>query len=173
MGLFDFLKGKNSGDTAIALDIGTEFVKALIFQIVENQAKVIGVGRQRQRLTDMQGGTVTDIEGVIKNCQLALDRATDMAKILPNQVVMGIAGELVKGNTTTVHYTRTNPNTKINYLELKKIIDRVQDRGFHKTREILAAETGHAEIDVRLVNAAIVNVKIDGYKVTNPIGFVG
>ncbi|MFH1720345.1 MAG: cell division protein FtsA, partial [Patescibacteria group bacterium] len=37
----------------------------------------------------------------------------------------------------------------------------------------LAFETGYNEIDVKLVNAAIVDVRIDGYKVTNPIGFQG
>ena len=37
----------------------------------------------------------------------------------------------------------------------------------------MAWESGHAEIDVKLVNAAIVDVRIDGYKVTNPLGFQG
>ena len=37
----------------------------------------------------------------------------------------------------------------------------------------LAHETGYNEIDVKLVNAAIVDVRIDGYRVTNPIGFQG
>jgi cell division protein FtsA len=37
----------------------------------------------------------------------------------------------------------------------------------------LAYETGYNEIDVKLVNAAITNVRIDGYKVANPLGFQG
>ena len=39
------------------------------------------VGRQRQRLTDMQGGAVTDIAGVVENCDMALRMAEEMAKV--------------------------------------------------------------------------------------------
>lgn len=174
MGIFDFLKAKKVSDRyAISLDIGTEFVKALIFKVVDDKAEVIGVGRQRQKLTDMQGGMVTDIHGVIKNCEAALERAADQAGILPEQVIIGIAGELVKGTTTTIRYMRQKPKSQITMNELKDIISRVQRRAFDRARSILAWESGHSEIDVRLVNAAIVDVRIDGYKVTNPLGFQG
>jgi cell division protein FtsA len=49
----------------------------------------------------------------------------------------------------------------------------VQDRAFERARETLAWETGQQEIDVKMVNTAIVDVQIDGYRVTNPIGFQG
>lgn len=157
----------------ISLDIGTEFVKALICEIKEGKAHVLGQGRQRQRLGDMQAGAVTDIAGVIENCERALQRAEEMAGVMPEQVVMGIAGELVKGATTTVHYERARPESKIDLGELKNIVHKVQWKAFDQVRQQLAWETGHAEIDVKLVNAAIVDVRIDGYRVTNPIGFQG
>lgn len=174
MGIFNFLKSKNPEDRfAVALDIGTEFVKALIFKIDDDKAIIVGSGRQRQKLTDMSGGTVTDIAGVIKNCEAALTRAAEEAKILPSQVIIGIAGEWVKGTTTRIRYTREDPKTHVTISELKNIIARVERRSFDRARSILAWETGHQEIDVRLVHGAIVDVKIDGYKVTNPIGFQG
>lgn len=174
MGFFDFLNGKNEADShAIALDIGTEYAKALIFKVEDGKGVVIGSGRQHQRLSDMQGGAVTDIHGVVQNCQKALERAAQEAKIMPTQVIMGIAGELVKGNTTTIKYTRPNPKTNITLDELKDIITRIQRRSFDRARQILAWETGHAEVDVKLVNAAVVDVKIDGHRVTNPLGFQG
>lgn len=157
----------------IALDIGTEFVKALICEIDDGKAVVLGYGRQRQRLGDMQSGAVTDIAGVIENCEKALERAEEMAGVLPEQVVMGIAGELVKGATTTVHYERAKPDSKIDLAELKNIVHKVQWKAFDQVRQQLAWETGHSEIDVKLVNAAIVDVRIDGYRVTNPVGFQG
>lgn len=174
MGLFDFLSGKRIEDNyAIALDIGTEYAKSLIFKVEGNKGIVVGSGRQRQRLSDMQGGAVTDIQGVVENCQKSLERAAEQAGLMPTQVVMGIAGELVKGNTTTIKYTRPDPKSKISIEELKDIVTQVQRRAFERARQILSWETGHAEIDVKLVNAAIVDVKIDGHKVTNPLGFVG
>ena len=171
MGLFNFRKRKK--DYAISLDIGTEFVKVLIFRIENNNAYVVGVGRSRQKLSDMQGGKVTDISGVIANCERALAEAVEEAKVAPKQCIVGIAGELVKGTTTTVHYQRQNSHEKINMKELKEVIEQVQDKTFDKARAALAWETGYSEIDVKLVNSAIVDVKIDGYKVVNPLGFQG
>ncbi len=113
MGLFDWVRRAGNDRQAIALDIGTEFVKVLVFEVEDGVAKVTGVGRQRQRLADMQGGTVTDIHGVIKNCEVALEAAAEQAGYLPEQVIMGIAGELVKGITTTIKYVRPEPLKKI------------------------------------------------------------
>lgn len=174
MGIFSFLKGgMNFDDYAISLDIGTEFVKTLIFKVEGDKAKVLGVGRQRQRLADIQGGVVTDIYGVIKNCEAALEQAATQAKIMPEQVVVGIAGELVKGLTSDVKYIRPDQDTKITLQELEQIVSRIQKQTYERARKILAFETGHKEINVKLVNAAVVDVKIDGYHITNPLGFQG
>ena len=174
MGILDIFKGKvNFDDYAISLDIGTEFVKTIIFKVEGDKAKVIGVGRQRQRLADIQGGVVTDIYGVIRNCEAALEQAATQAKIMPEQVIIGIAGELVKGITTQVKVLRPNQNLKIANDELEKIVGRIQRETYERAKGILAVETGQGEINVKLVNAAIVDVKIDGYHVTNPLGFQG
>lgn len=173
MGLLNIFSGKGLAHWAIALDIGTEFVKTMIVEVEDGTAHIKGVGRSRQKLSNMQGGVVTDIAGVIANCEQSLELALEQAKVLPKQVIIGIAGELVKGTTTAVHYERTKPKSQIDLPELKEIITKIQRQAFDKARRALAWETGHAEIDVRLVNAAIVDVKIDGYKVTNPLGFQG
>ena len=172
--MFKLFGSKSQSDqAAISLDIGTEFVKALIFKVDKEKATVVGVGRQRQRLADMQGGMVTDIQGVIRNSEAALSEAAEQAGFLPSQVIIGIAGELVKGMTTTVRYIRNKPREQITLDELKDIIAKIQIRSFERVRSILALETGHQEIDVKLVNAAITDVKIDSYRVTNPLGFQG
>ena len=157
----------------MSLDIGTEFVKALICEVKDGTAEVIGVGRQRQRLTDMQGGAVTDIAGVVENCDQALRMAEEMSGVVAKDVVIGIAGELVKGATTTIRYKRSQPQVPIDLAELRKILDRVQFRAFDRAREQLTWETGQKDLDVQLVNTAIVDVQIDGYRVTNPVGFQG
>jgi cell division protein FtsA len=166
-------KIKSKGNYYLALDIGTEFVKALICVSEGTKGRVLGVGRKHQKLGDMQSGTVTDIASVIANCIDAIREAEREAGVTPDQMIMGIAGELVKGATTTTTYTRPRPDTKIDLSELKNIVHKVQWKAFDQVRAQLAFETGYNEIDVKLVNAAIVDVRIDGYKVTNPIGFQG
>src|SRR5215475_2818323 len=110
-----------------ALDIGTEFAKALVFEIDETgYGTVRGVGRKRQGLSHMQSGTVADIAAVVDNCAVALQEAEEMAGFRPSQVVIGIAGELVKGFTTTLTQERRRPEVPISDAELTKLIDQVQ-----------------------------------------------
>lgn len=167
---------RSSSDYILSLDIGTEVVKALVFKIDKNTGNgiVIGTGKAKQGLKDMQSGAVSDIAGVIENCKKAIEIAKAVAGVKKVQkAIVGIAGELVKGTTTTVHYERIKPEIRIDLPELKNIIQKVQWKAFDRIRQQLAWETGHSEIEVKLINAAIVDVRIDGYRVTNPVGFQG
>lgn len=171
-------KGKNLPKHVVALDIGTEFVKALIGRVVTGEdgkpmVRVIGTGRQHQKLTDMYSGAIADIGGVVDNCDKALKQAEEMSDVTAKDAVVGIAGELVKGSTTTIKYRRQNPNKPLEATELEKIIDKVQQRALERAKAQMAWEAGVPEMEIKLVNAAIVNVYIDGYKVNNPVGFQG
>ena len=167
---------KKYPDFVLALDIGTEVAKALIVQIDAESKKgvVIGTGKVRQKAGDMQSGAVSDISGVIETAKEAIEIARKKADIKNvKSATMGIAGELVKGITTTVHYERINPEARIDLPELKNIIQKVQQKAYEKIKKQLAWETGQDEIEIKLVNAAIADVKIDGYQVANPLGFQG
>jgi len=175
MGFFPKLFSKNSSEYYLALDIGTEVAKALVFYIDNEQkmAMVMGVGKERQKKGNMQSGAVSDISGVIETCQSTINKALENAGIKKvKKAIVGIAGELVKGTTTTVHYERGNPDSRIDFQELKNIIQKVQIKAYERIQEQISWETGQ-DIDVKLINAAIVDVRIDGYKVANPIGFQG
>ena len=108
------LWARESGAEALtactALDVGTEFAKALVFEIEDGVGVVRGVGRKRQGLAHMQSGTVADISAVVDNCAVALQEAEEMAGFRPEQVVIGIAGELVKGFTTVDEILRVTEN---------------------------------------------------------------
>ncbi len=156
-----------------ALDVGTEFAKALVFDIRDGRGIVQGVGRKRQGLAHMQSGTVADISAVVDNCAVALQEAEEMAGFRPEQVVIGIAGELVKGFTTVHDQERARPDVQITESELGKLIEAVQRQAMREAERSVTFETGLQSVDVRLVHAAIVGAWIDGYAVTNPIGFQG
>jgi len=173
MAIFKKTQKYAGGKFFITLDIGTEMVKALVCSAEGDKGRILGVGRQKQKLGDMASGAVTDIGSVINNCNEAIRRAEKMAGVSADQLIMGIAGELVKGSTTTISYTRREPDTKIDLAELKNIVHKVQWKAFDEVRSEMAYETGYNEIDIKLVNAAIVDVRIDGYKVSNPLGFQG
>lgn len=171
--------GRGGQPPAIAaLDIGTEFAKVLVLTVEHDEAgRLVGVvrgsGRQRQGLTHMQSGTVSDIEAVVANCRVALDAARAMAGRRPIAAVVGIAGELVKGATSTYGMRRDDPRAPLGEEELGRIVARAQEGALRDAEERIRWESGVDRLDVRLVHASIVEMTIDGYPVNNPIGFTG
>jgi cell division protein FtsA len=163
----------NEGQYIVGLDIGTEYVKALIGKVVGDTIEIIGVGRKHQNLSDMQAGAIADIGSVVENCDVALAEAEEQAGVSVRSTVIGIAGELVKGTTTTVRVARKTPEKALDMPEVERIIRLVQERAEIKAKKELAWELGGKEVEIRLVNSALVGIEIDGYKVTSPIGFQG
>jgi cell division protein FtsA len=164
---------KDDNNYIVGLDIGTEFVKALVAKLDGETLEIVGVGRSRQELSDMHSGAIADISGVVQNCEEALSQAEDEAGVQAKKVVIGIAGELVKGVTNTIRYRRPQPDRPLDVAEMEFIIEKVQERAQVKAQRQIGLETGNEEVEVKLVNSALVSIHIDGYKVSNPIGFQG
>ena len=172
--LIKIFKRKPQDKAIIALDIGTEIIKTILFTIDEKQSMsgevigkrgiIKGVGKVHQLLGDMQNNTITDIASVVKNAKEAIRIAAQEADLQPQQLVMGIAGEFIKGATSSMTYKREEPNSKINVSELRNIVHKLQWRAFADVRKELSEETGYPEIDVKLINSTI---KLDNIIVNN------
>src|SRR6266480_2232878 len=157
-----------------ALDIGTAYAKAIIIEVQGDQGLVLGVGRHQQSYAHMSDGIVTDIPGVIANCNEALVKAEKSAGgVVAPSAVIGIAGELVKGSSIVVNKQRQQPTKPITPEELEALITGAQQKLLKNAKDRIAAETGYQNIEVRLTNAAVISVRIDGQTVSNPIGFRG
>ena len=102
----------------------------------------------------MQSGTVADISAVVDNCSVALQEAEEMAGFRPSQVVIGIAGELVKGSTTVQDQQRARADTPITESELLKLIEGVQRQAIRDAERSVTWETGLPSVDVRLAALA-------------------
>src|SRR6266478_2468941 len=166
--------GGNERQLFTALDIGTAYAKAIIIEVQGDQGIVLGVGRHQQSYAHMSDGIVTDIPGVIANCNEALVKAEKSAGgVVAPSAVIGIAGELVKGSSIVVNKQRQQPTKPITPEELEALITGAQQKLLKNAKDRIAAETGYQNIEVRLTNAAVISVRIDGQTVSNPIGFRG
>src|SRR5574344_2570171 len=120
-------KQPTEGDNSIvAIDVGTEYIKAIIAKVEGEKLRVVGVGRSRQGASDMHAGAIADIAGVVRNCEQALSQAEEQAGFQVKRAIMGIAGELVKGNTDTIRYRRPQPDRVLDENEMQFIIEKVQ-----------------------------------------------
>jgi cell division protein FtsA len=171
----NFLKKEKDLDYQyrIALDIGTEYVKAMIVKFNQNNSEIIGYSREKQDYINMEGGAISNIEEVIKVCHKAIEQAIAMADYSPSEIVIGIAGEFVKGIITQMNYTRSIPKKKIKRKEIDALVKKAQKLALKSVQQELLEDIGLENIKVELVNSSVVEMKIDGYKVTNPEQFQG
>lgn len=157
----------------IALDIGTEYVKAVYIEQIGQVATIVGVGRARQDYADMESGAVANIAGVVRCCRQAMTQGAVMAGVKPTEVVIGVAGQFVTGITRTVVKQRKKPEKPLTRRELLYLVEGVHRQALKQAMIEMAERLGFKKMDMELVNSAIVNICIDGYPVSNPLGFCG
>ena len=73
------------------LDIGTEYVKALVCLAQGKEVEILGKGIKRQNPGEMESGAITDIAGVIEHCHSAMREADRMAGVSPTQMIFGVS----------------------------------------------------------------------------------
>ena len=112
--------------------------------------EIVGVGKCHQQLTDMQAGAISDIAGVVANCDEALNQAEQQANVSARSAIIGIAGELVKGTTTTIRCTRKNSSKPLDAEEFDQIIALVQERAEAKAKKSLEWELGGKTIEIKV-----------------------
>ena len=96
-----------------------------------------------------------------------------MAGLRPMAAVIGIAGELVKGATSTLDHAPRRPAPAARRAGAGAARAAGAGSALREAEERIRWESGVDRLDVRLVHAAIVEMTIDGYPVSNPIGFTG
>lgn len=165
-------KGEDS-DYRVVLDVGTEYMKAGIISSQDDEPQLAGYGKVRQNYSHMEGGAISSIEGVAVTAQKAITIASQSFGEKPSGVVMGIAGEFVKGIVTTRKKERRLPKKPILEEEILEMVKKAQHHGELKAREILLSEVGLSDMEVVLLDSSLIEVRIDGYRVTNPSEFQG
>lgn len=88
-------------------------------------------------------------------------------------VVFGLASEMVYGHNFSFNHKRDNKNSKIDVRELKNAIHTTELKAYEEIRKKFLSESGYSETEALLLNTAIQDIRIDGYKISNPMGFEG
>jgi len=157
---------KRQGRNLVVLDIGSQFLKALFLEVDKDEEK----GILRNWIKEK---TIADLENSYPACQEVIAKLEKKTGLKAEQIFLGISGEIIKGISTTFCYKRENPNQKIDLPELRYLVQKFQWKAFEKIRKRFALETELPEAEVKLVNARIVNIKIDNHSIPNPLGFRG
>ena len=171
-----FRKNKEENDKPSfrsVIDLGTEYVKALVVEVKEDRAIIIGQGMARHKGSYASDGAIGDLEAVTATCDRALRQAEDMTeevygrKVVPDQAVMGVPSPLVRGAAYTVKQQRSSPKRPVSQRELTQLLQRVQRLALQQLSQEFASR------ELVLVDRSIAEIAIDGHRVTDPVGFRG
>lgn len=164
----------------LAIDIGTEYIKTVLFIKGDEDIEVIGYSRMRQKESSMYAAFIINLKDVTDTVDKSIGEALSVAKeimgedfTMPQEAIVGIAGELVQGVTVMVNIDRDNPNTSISEKELSDLVRKVKKHTFENTKEEIAKEISVNPSLIQEIDTYINSVYIDGVRVTNPIDFKG
>lgn len=175
--------------TLLALDIGTSFVKCTLAQPIDKdkpekalkfkktlpsgKLKILGFAKAPQAPGNIKDGRIADISGVVASCEKALAELEEKTGERASAVVIGVSGEQIKSRTSTIRYRRDNPTKAITEPELSELLQKIEKRNLEKLKTELSLETDNPDIELSLINSAVVSISIDGYRINNPVGFRG
>lgn len=176
-------KKKEDKNGIVVLDLGSESIKALLASIEDKQyghqstskkrVNIHGFGKVALKSMQPEKSEMIDVAKLIESSKEAIRKASQGNRIFPKKLILGVGGDIAKGKTVNLTYEREDASSKINNSELRNIIHKLQWRAFAETRKKISQETGHPEVDIKLMHSSIINVKIDGYQTTNLVGFQG
>jgi cell division protein FtsA len=171
---------KAKKESYLAIDIGTEYVKSVVFIEEDGDIQVVGYNKMKQKESNMYAAFIINLNEVIDTVDKSIGEAIALAKpyleagySLPKKAVIGIAGELVQGVTVLVNLDRENADKIIDQNEIEQIIQNVKENTFESTKEEIALEIGIKSHQVQEIDTYINSVFIDGVRVTNPLGYKG
>jgi len=157
------------------IDPGTEYVKALVARIEGDRVVVVGEGIDRHgELPFERGDRAVDLR-LRQACDCALQHAEDMTegivgqKCVPDHVLITLPAQLVRQGAFTVRQKRHSPGQAISPKEFEQALSRAERLAIQQ----LAGMLGAVKTEVVLLAAEVMDVKVDGHSVSDPVGFYG
>ncbi len=162
--------------SVVALDIGTETIKSLLFTMGEYGVTVSRVSRIAQQQHAMRSGIITNLDTVLENCRLSINQLLSNLKPeeYPKKVIMGIAGEYIQGVSIIVNYEREQHFEKeVTKKEQDKILNEVKSQIAMSGKDDLGVRTGLKNDDIEILHITPMGLEIGGMPVSSLVGYKG
>lgn len=163
-------------DNIVALDIGTEVLKSMLFSVDNLGVEIKKVSRIEQQQHAMRSGIITNLDTVLENCRLSISSLTEKlaSEEFPKNVVMGIAGEYIQGVSIVVNYQREeNFEKEVTAKEQEKIIEQIENKIEYNGKEDLGQRIGLTNEDIEILHITKTGLEIGGMPVDSLIGYKG
>ncbi|MDD2731885.1 MAG: hypothetical protein PHI53_01665 [Candidatus Pacebacteria bacterium] len=167
----------------LALDIGTESIKALIFSYNNNDKKIKVLADGLAYLEEYMKFSFTELENesLKKSISLAVNNAVSILESSEKrikikkkwQVFLGLPPNVLKAKVVSQSYLRSLPNKKISAREKDIISSDVLESAKKKISDNFLKNFGILSQDINWISLKIIESKIDGYLVPSIVGYEG
>ncbi|HOV34386.1 MAG TPA: cell division FtsA domain-containing protein [Candidatus Dojkabacteria bacterium] len=163
-------------ENIVALDIGTELLKSILFSTNDLGVEIKKISRIEQQQHAMKSGIITNLDTVLENCRLSISSITQRLTPdqMPRNVVMGIAGEYIQGVSIVVNYQREeNYEKEVTEKEQRKIISQIEQKIGTSGKEDLSQRIGLTNEDIEILHITRTGLEIGGMPVDSLVGYKG
>jgi len=167
-----FGRGIIKEERFLVLDIGSQTIKAILFSVSKGRGRIIGAAKVVRREAKPGEEILSDPAELILNCGRAIRLAAGELSA-DVRTIIGVSGAALRGEVTKMSFVREDQRTKIDLLEIKNVLQKIQWRAYEKIKRKLSLEAGYPESEIRLIGAWAERVGIDGYPVSEPLGMQG
>lgn len=166
-------RNKEAAQSLLCLDLGTSSIRAGVFQEENGVFQLKGVGKVDLPYGLFQSGLMIHLAQVISCVQEAVKKAENMARLAPKELVIGLSTDLVQALSVHLQFLRTKPDRPIDDQELKSMLYELEWEAFDMAKRSLSDEMCLPEMDLRMLNASVLNLLMDGQRIDDPRGRTG
>jgi len=149
----------------LALDIGTEAVKALVFEKSGEQYFILSSALQYfDELRPFDNDKI-----ILETAKEAMSRAGKT----PKEALMGLPPNMLKSRVKTIEFKRQKPQEVISTKEAESIIESLIREIQKEIADSLARDSGIMPQDIQFSGSEILEIRIDGYEVPGLSGYSG
>lgn len=158
-------KLKKEAGCFLALDVGTEAVKAMVFKKDERKYFILGAA-----LRYFDESSHSDNNKVILN---TAEEALRGAGESPKELLLGLPPNVLRSRVASFEFIRKNPEAGISKEEAKTIIEASLKEIQKGIVRYFSRKTGIMPQDIQFIGNDVLGVKIDGYDVPDIFGYRG
>lgn len=147
----------------LALDIGGGYLKSARIIINKNENKIENISFKKERLEKYSGISLENLK----------ENAGKLVEGDEKGIIFGLNSEFIKGRTVSLAYKREDFYKPIDEEEIQKITQNIESEILKTTKEQFWQESTNNEEDLKIINAKIENIFIDGYPALDLLGFQG
>jgi cell division ATPase FtsA len=169
--MFKLFSKKKKPEIFLAIDIGTEAVKSLIFKKEDNKNIILGKGLEYFEEAESFKNLDFPEEILKKTIAGAVEQVSKIAK--PKNIFLGLPANVLIAKIVNQNFERKNPKEPISQSEKEKIEEEIFRCVKNKIAREFSQKTGLLPQDFHFSNLKILETKIDGYEVPSILNLSG